>query len=84
MYLAPLAAFGGMAFTIGKYGLGSVVALGEFVLCCYVASALFVIVVLGLVARGVGISLLALMRHLREELLVVFSTSSSEAVLPHM
>ncbi len=84
MYLAPLAAFGGMAFTIGKYGLGSVVALGEFVLCCYVASALFVIVVLGLVARAVGISLFSLLRYLREELLIVFSTSSSEAVLPQV
>jgi aerobic C4-dicarboxylate transport protein len=84
MYLAPLAAFGGMAFTIGKYGLGSVVALGEFVLCCYVASALFIIVVLGLVARAAGVRLFSLLRYLREELLVVFSTSSSEAVLPQV
>lgn len=84
MYLAPLAAFGGMAFTIGKYGLGSVVALGQFVLCCYVASAIFVIVVLGLVARAAGIRLFALLRYLREELLIVFSTSSSEAVLPQV
>ncbi|WP_213772713.1 C4-dicarboxylate transporter DctA [Bradyrhizobium sp. dw_78] len=84
MYLAPIAAFGGMAFTIGKYGLGSVVALGEFVLCCYAASALFVIVVLGLVARAVGVRLFSLLRYLREELLIVFSTSSSEAVLPQV
>lgn len=84
MYLAPLAAFGGMAFTIGKYGLGSVIALGEFVLCCYVASAVFVIVVLGLVARAAGIRLYALLRYLREELLITFSTSSSEAVLPQV
>lgn len=84
MYLAPLAAFGGMAFTIGKYGLGSVLSLGEFVLCCYVASALFVVVVLGLVARMAGIRLFALLRYLREELLIVFSTSSSEAVLPQV
>jgi Na+/H+-dicarboxylate symporter len=84
MYLAPLAAFGGMAFTIGKYGLGSVVALGEFVLCCYAASAIFIVVVLGAVARYAGIRLFALLRYLREELLVVFSTSSSEAVLPQV
>lgn len=84
MYLAPLAAFGGMAFTIGKYGLGSVVALGEFVICCYVASAIFVIVVLGIVARMAGIRLFALLRYLREELLITFSTSSSEAVLPQV
>ena len=84
MYLAPLAAFGGMAFTIGQYGLGSVIALGEFVLCCYVASAVFVIVVLGLVARAAGIRLYALLHYLREELLITFSTSSSEAVLPQV
>jgi aerobic C4-dicarboxylate transport protein len=84
MYLAPLAAFGGMAFTIGKYGLGSVVALGEFVLCCYAASAIFIVVVLGAVAHYAGIRLFALLRYLREELLVVFSTSSSEAVLPQV
>jgi len=84
MYLAPLAAFGGMAFTIGKYGLGSVMALGEFVLCCYVASAIFIVVVLGAVARYCGIRLFALLRYLREELLIVFSTSSSESVLPQV
>jgi len=84
MYLAPLAAFGGMAFTIGKYGLGSVMALGEFVLCCYAASAIFIVVVLGAVARYAGIRLFALLRYLREELLIVFSTSSSESVLPQV
>ncbi len=84
MYLAPLAAFGGMAFTIGKYGLGSVMALGEFVLCCYAASAIFIVVVLGAVAHYAGIRLFALLRYLREELLIVFSTSSSEAVLPQV
>ncbi|HEX3996320.1 MAG TPA: cation:dicarboxylase symporter family transporter, partial [Acetobacteraceae bacterium] len=84
MYLAPLAAFGGMAFTIGKYGLGSVISLGEFVACAYGASAVFVFVVLGLVARLAGLRLLPLLRYLREELLIVFSTSASEAVLPQV
>ena len=84
MYLAPLAAFGGMAFTIGKYGLGSVVSLGEFVACVYGASAVFVFVVLGLVARLAGLRLLPLLSYLREELLIVFSTSASEAVLPQV
>jgi aerobic C4-dicarboxylate transport protein len=84
MYLAPLAAFGGMAFTIGKYGLGSVVSLGEFVACAYAASAVFVFVVLGLVARMAGLRLWPLLRYLREELLIVFSTSASEAVLPQV
>jgi Na+/H+-dicarboxylate symporter len=54
MYLAPLAAFGGMAFTIGKYGIGSVVQLGEFVLAVYATSAVFVFVVLGIVAQATG------------------------------
>jgi aerobic C4-dicarboxylate transport protein len=84
MYLAPLAAFGGMAFTIGKYGLGSVISLGEFVACAYGASAVFVFVVLGLVARLAGLRLLPLLHYLREELLIVFSTSASEAVLPQV
>ncbi|WP_287787787.1 C4-dicarboxylate transporter DctA [Acidiphilium sp.] len=84
MYLAPLAAFGGMAFTIGKYGLGGVAALGEFVVCVYATSALFIVVVLGSVARLAGIRLFALLSYLREELLIVFSTSSSEAVLPQV
>lgn len=84
MYLAPLAAFGGMAFTIGRYGLGSVESLGIFVLCCYGASVLFVLVCLGVVARLVGVRLFGLLAYLREELLVVFSTSSSEAVLPQV
>jgi len=84
MYLAPIAAFGGMAFTIGKYGLGSVVALGEFVACVYLTSALFIVVVLGLTARAAGIRLFALLGYLREELLIVFSTSASEAVLPQV
>jgi aerobic C4-dicarboxylate transport protein len=84
MYLAPIAAFGGMAFTIGKYGLGSVVALGEFVACVYLTSALFIVVVLGLTARAAGIRLFALLAYLREELLIVFSTSTSETVLPQV
>lgn len=84
MYLAPLAAFGGMAFTIGKYGLGGVTALGEFVAAVYVTSALFVVVVLATVARIAGIRLFALLFYLREELLIVFSTSASESVLPQV
>ena len=84
MYLAPLAAFGGMAFTIGSYGLGSIVQLGAFVLAVYATCALFVFVVLGIVARLAGVRLLALLSYLKEELLIVFSTSSSEAVLPQV
>jgi aerobic C4-dicarboxylate transport protein len=84
MYLAPLAAFGGMAFTIGRFGIGSVIELGEFVIGVYATSAVFVFVVIGLVARYMNINLMALLRYLKEELLIVFSTSSSEAVLPQV
>jgi aerobic C4-dicarboxylate transport protein len=84
MYLAPLAAFGGMAYTIGTYGLGSVVQLGQFVLAVYVTSAIFVVVVLGVVARFAGVRLFGLLSYIKEELLIVFSTSSSEAVLPQI
>ncbi len=84
MYLAPLAAFGGMAFTIGKYGIGSLVQLGQFVIAVYATSAVFVLVVLGAVARFSGIRLFALLSYIKEELLIVFSTSSSEAVLPQI
>ena len=84
MYLAPLAAFGGMAYTIGTYGLGSVVQLGQFVLAVYATSAIFVVVVLGVVARFAGVRLFALLSYIKEELLIVFSTSSSEAVLPQI
>ena len=84
MYLAPLAAFGGMAFTIGRYGIGSVVSLGQFVIAVYATSAVFVLVVLGSVAWIAGIRLFGLLAYLKEELLIVFSTSSSEAVLPQV
>jgi aerobic C4-dicarboxylate transport protein len=84
MYIAPLAAFGGMAYTIGTYGLGSVVQLGQFVLAVYATSAVFVLVVLGVVARFAGVRLLGLLSYIKEELLIVFSTSSSEAVLPQI
>ena len=84
MYLAPLAAFGGMAYTIGTYGIGSVVQLGQFVLAVYATSAIFVVVVLGVVARFAGVRLFGLLSYIKEELLIVFSTSSSEAVLPQI
>jgi len=84
MYLAPLAAFGGMAFTIGRYGIGSVVSLGQFVIAVYATSAVFVLVVLGLVAWIAGIRMFGLLAYLKEELLIVFSTSASEAVLPQV
>jgi aerobic C4-dicarboxylate transport protein len=84
MELAPLGAFGAMAFTIGKYGLGTLLSLGKLMLCVYVTSILFVFVVLGLIAFCSGISLWKFLRYIREELLIVLGTSSSESVLPRM
>ncbi|HYC69448.1 dicarboxylate/amino acid:cation symporter [Brevundimonas sp.] len=84
MRAAPIGAFGAFAFTIGKYGLGSVVNLAALVASFYLTSILFVIVVLGLVARANGFSIFRLIRYLKEELLLVLGTSSSEAALPSL
>lgn len=80
--VAPLAAFGAMAFTVGKYGLGSLKSLAGLMACVYLTCALFIVVVLGLVARFSGFSLWKLLKFVREELLIVIGTSSSEAALP--
>ena len=82
--IAPVAAFGAMAFTIGKYGLGSLISLGQLMLCVYVTCAFFVFVVLGAIARWHGFSVLRLLAYIKEELLIVLGTSSSETVLPRM
>ncbi len=82
--VAPVAAFGAMAFTIGKYGLGSLLSLGKLMLCVYITCALFVFVVLGLIARLHGFSVFRLLAFIKEELLIVLGTSSSESVLPRM
>ena len=82
MKAAPIGAFGAMAFTIGKYGIGSIANLAMLIGTFYVTSLLFVFVVLGAVARYNGFSILALIRYLKEELLLVLGTSSSEAALP--
>jgi len=80
--LAPLAAAGAMAFTIGKYGVGSLIQLGQLMLCVYVTSAIFVFLVLGSVARACGFSLWKILRLIKEELAIVLGTSSSESALP--
>ena len=80
--LAPVAAFGAMAFTVGKYGLGSLAALAQLMACVYLTCAVFIAVVLGGIARLGGFSLWKIIRYVREELLIVIGTSSSEAALP--
>ena len=84
MRVAPVGAFGAMAFTIGKYGIGTLLSLGTLVATFYATSLLFVLVVLGAIARLNGFSIIALIRYLKAELLLVFGTSSSEAALPSL
>ena len=80
--LAPLGVFGAIAFTVGKYGIGSLKQLGGLVALFYVAVALFVVVVLGTVMRLCGLSLFKLLRYLREELTIVLGTAAGDSVLP--
>ncbi|MBV9082222.1 MAG: dicarboxylate/amino acid:cation symporter [Acidobacteriaceae bacterium] len=84
MKLAPIGAFGAMAFTLGKYGLKTLLPLLKLLLCVYITSALFIFIVLGLIAWVHGFSLWKLIKYLKEELLIVLGTSSSETVLPRM
>jgi len=84
MRLSPVGAFGAMAFTIGKYGLGTLGSLAKLMAVFYGTSVLFVCVVLGLTLRCLGLSLLRLLGYLREELAVVLGTSSSESALPKL
>ena len=84
MKLAPLAAFGAMAFTVGKFGLGSLASLAKLMLSVYVTMAVFIIFVLGGVLRMVGFSLWQYLRYIRDEILLVLGTSSSESALPAM
>jgi aerobic C4-dicarboxylate transport protein len=84
MKAAPIGAFGAMAFTIGKYGIGSLASLGALVATFYLTSIFFVVVVLGIVARVHGFSILRLIAYLKAELLLVLGTSSSEAALPNL
>jgi aerobic C4-dicarboxylate transport protein len=84
MRLAPVGAFGAMAFTVGKYGIKSIGSLGLLIGTFYLACGFFVVVVLGALARMHGLSLYRVLRYFREELLVVLGTSSSEPVLPRL
>ncbi|OWQ93775.1 C4-dicarboxylate transporter DctA [Roseateles aquatilis] len=84
MKAAPIGALGAMAFTIGKYGLASLVNLGMLVGSFYLTSLLFVLVILGIVARLCGFSIIRLIRYLKAELLLVLGTSSSESALPSL
>ncbi|MFT3746007.1 MAG: dicarboxylate/amino acid:cation symporter [Pyrinomonadaceae bacterium] len=84
MRFAPIGAFGAMAFTIGKYGIGTLQSLATVMLCVYITCAVFIFVVLGLIARYAGFSLIKFIRYIKEEILIVVGTSSSESALPRM
>lgn len=84
MLLAPIGAFGGMAFTISKYGIKTLLPLAKLMLTVYVTMALFVFVVLYLVLRYYKVSIFKFLHYIREELLIVLGTSSSEAGLPSL
>lgn len=84
MYVAPLGAFGAMAFTIAKFGIASLLPLASLMACFYATCALFIFIVLGLVARMHGFGVMRLIRYLKEELLIVLGTASSETVLPRL
>ncbi|MFT3767449.1 MAG: dicarboxylate/amino acid:cation symporter [Minicystis sp.] len=84
MRVAPLGALGAMAFTVAKYKIGSLVSLAKLMGCFYATCVLFVLVVLGAIARAAGFSVIKFLRYIREELAIVLGTSSSESVLPRL
>jgi aerobic C4-dicarboxylate transport protein len=84
MWAAPIGAFGAIAFTVGKFGVGSLASLGKLLVCFYLTCVVFIVLALGPVARLCGFSLLKLIRYIRAELLICIATTSSETVLPRM
>lgn len=84
MYLAPLGAFGGMAFAVGKFGLHTLVPLGKLMLCVYLTMFLFVVLILGAILRYYKINVFKYLKDIKEEILIVLATSSSESALPSL
>ncbi|AUF98046.1 C4-dicarboxylate transporter DctA [Pseudomonas sp. 02C 26] len=84
MRLAPLGAGAGMAFTIGKYGIGTLLSLGQLLVALYITTLIFIVVVLGAVARWSGMPLMMFLRYFKDEILITLGTCSTEAVLPRM
>ena len=84
MRLAPLGAGAGMAFTIGKYGIGTLLSLGQLLVALYATTLIFIVVILGSVARWSGLPLMQFLRYFKDEILVTLGTCSTEAVLPRM
>jgi aerobic C4-dicarboxylate transport protein len=84
MRLAPIGAGAGMAFTIGKYGIGTLLSLGQLLVALYITTLIFIVVVLGSVARWSGMPLMQFLRYFKDEILITLGTCSTEAVLPRM
>ena len=84
MKVAPLGALGAMGFTIGKYGITSLASLGKLMLAFYITATLFIVLVLGGVLKYFGFNIFKLFKYLKDELFIVFGTSSSEAALPSL
>ncbi|WP_417691842.1 C4-dicarboxylate transporter DctA [Pseudomonas sp.] len=84
MRLAPIGAGAGMAFTIGKYGIGTLLSLGQLLVALYITTLVFIVVVLGAVARWSGMPLMQFLRYFKDEILITLGTCSTEAVLPRM
>lgn len=84
MYLAPIGAFGGMAFVVGKYGLDTLVPLGKLMLCVYITMAIFIFLVLGSILRYYKMSIFSFLKLIKEEILIVLGTSSSEPAMPSL
>ena len=84
MRLAPIGAGAGMAFTIGKYGIGTLLSLGQLLVALYITTLIFIVVVLGTVARWSGMPLMQFLRYFKDEILITLGTCSTEAVLPRM
>jgi aerobic C4-dicarboxylate transport protein len=84
MRIAPIGAFGAMAFTVGKFGTSALLALSKLVLCTYLTEAFYVFVVLGIIAHFFGFNLIHFIKYIRSEILLVIGTSSSESVLPQL
>lgn len=82
MYLAPLGAFGGIAYAVGTFGLQTLIPLGKLMLCVYATMALFIFFILGAIMRHFQMSMWSFLKYIKEELLLVFATSSSESALP--
>jgi aerobic C4-dicarboxylate transport protein len=84
MHAAPIGAFGAMAFTVGRYGIGTLLSLGKLMAAVYLTCLLFIIIVLGAVLRLVGLGLVRFLRYIADEILIVLGTSSSESALPRL